>query len=178
MSSDYARALGVRLRQIRAQQGMSLHEVEKRSRGRWKAVVVGSYERGDRAISVHKLADLADFYGVPVSQLLPGRSDPATVNAPTRVVVDLVRLAELDQPSAAPLHRYVATIQALRGDYNGKVLSIRQDDLRSLAIVYDETPPALVERLVAWELVDPEARSALNDDPSASGEDGNSDDDD
>lgn len=153
---------------------MSLHEVEKRSRGRWKAVVVGSYERGDRAISVHKLADLADFYGVPVSQLLPGRSETASANTPTRVVVDLVRLAELEQPGAAPLHRYVATIQALRGDYNGKVLSIRQDDLRSLAIVYDETPAELVDRLIAWELVEADARSVLTDE-AGGGEDEESD---
>ena len=47
MTSDYARALGARLRAIRTQQGLSLHGVEKKSKGRWKAVVVGSYERGD-----------------------------------------------------------------------------------------------------------------------------------
>ncbi|MBA3277972.1 MAG: transcriptional regulator, partial [Geodermatophilaceae bacterium] len=49
MSSDYARALGARLRGIRNQQGLSLQGVEDKSDGRWKAVVVGSYERGDRA---------------------------------------------------------------------------------------------------------------------------------
>jgi len=70
--SDYARALGVRLRAIRAQQGLSLHGVEAKSDGRWKAVVIGSYERGDRAVTVQRLAELADFYGVPVAELLPG----------------------------------------------------------------------------------------------------------
>src|SRR2546421_264541 len=67
----YAKALGIRLRAIRTQQGLSLHGVEEKSRGRWKAVVVGSYERGDRAVTVQRLADLADFYGVPVAELLP-----------------------------------------------------------------------------------------------------------
>jgi hypothetical protein len=43
MSTDYARSLGARLRAIRTQQGLSLHGVEERSQGRWKAVVVGSY---------------------------------------------------------------------------------------------------------------------------------------
>ena len=47
MASDYARALGARLRAIRTQQGLSLHGVEEKSEGRWKAVVVGSYERGE-----------------------------------------------------------------------------------------------------------------------------------
>ncbi|HVQ88746.1 MAG TPA: helix-turn-helix transcriptional regulator, partial [Actinomycetes bacterium] len=65
--TDYAKALGARLRAIRQQQGLSLHGVEEKSDNRWKAVVVGSYERGDRAVTVQKLAELADFYGVPVS---------------------------------------------------------------------------------------------------------------
>ena len=70
MASDYARALGARLRAIRTQQGLSLHGVEEKSEGHWKAVVVGSYERGDRAVTVQRLAELADFYGVPVQALL------------------------------------------------------------------------------------------------------------
>ena len=49
MASDYAKTLGARLRAIRTQQGLSLHGVEEKSRGRWKAVVVGSYERGERS---------------------------------------------------------------------------------------------------------------------------------
>ena len=43
MASDYAKALGAKLRAIRQQQGLSLHGVEERSGGRWKAVVVGSW---------------------------------------------------------------------------------------------------------------------------------------
>ena len=72
MTTDYARALGSRLRAIRTQQGLSLHGVEEKSQGRWKAVVVGSYERGDRAVTVQRLAELADFYGVPVASCCPG----------------------------------------------------------------------------------------------------------
>src|SRR5579875_2940972 len=79
MPSDYAKTLGARLRAIRTQQGLSLHGVEEKSRGRWKAVVVGSYERGDRSVTVQKLAELAEFYGVPVSELLPGDSSPGVL---------------------------------------------------------------------------------------------------
>ena len=57
MPSEYAKTLGARLRAIRTQQGLSLHGVEEKSRGRWKAVVVGSYERGDRSVTVQKLAE-------------------------------------------------------------------------------------------------------------------------
>src|SRR5438309_7876519 len=71
MPSEYAKSLGSRLRSIRQQQGLSLQGVEEKSAGRWKAVVVGSYERGDRAVTVSRLAELAEFYRVPVAELLP-----------------------------------------------------------------------------------------------------------
>ena len=125
--SDYAKALGTRLRAIRTQQGLSLHGVEERSGGRWKAVVVGSYERGDRAVSVQRLSELAEFYGVPVAELLPEGETPAAAAAPQaqRLVIDLEKLTCLPEEQSAPLNRYAATIQSQRGDYNGRVLSIR-----------------------------------------------------
>jgi transcriptional regulator with XRE-family HTH domain len=145
----YARTLGRRLRAIRTQQGLSLHGVEKKSDGQWKGVVIGSYERGTRAITVQRLAELAEFYGVPVSQLLPPEGSRAPgAQPPARLVIDLARLQQLPAAKAAPLARYTATLQAQRGDYNGRVISIRADDLRALAAMYDETPAALTERLV------------------------------
>src|SRR5437868_8881964 len=106
--NDYAKALGARLRAIRTQQGLSLHGVEEKSRGRWKAVVVGSYERGDRAVTVQRLHELADFYGVPVSELLPeGEGTSAAASeAPARLIIDLERLTAVPAPQAAPLARY------------------------------------------------------------------------
>ena len=95
METDYQAALGGRLRAIRGQQGLSLQAVEEKSEGRWKAVVVGSYERGDRAISVSKLAELADFYGVPVSHLLPeSAGDNRTQRNANRLVLSLERTGE------------------------------------------------------------------------------------
>ncbi|MGH8869286.1 MAG: transcriptional regulator BldD [Actinomycetes bacterium] len=162
MTTEYAKALGSRLRAIRTQQGLSLHGVEEKSKGRWKAVVVGSYERGDRAVTVQKLAELADFYGVPVPELLPEGQTNAAVEPPPRVVIDLERLADVAPESSGLLSRYVAAIQSQRGDYNGRVLSIRQDDLRTLAVMYDETPSRLAERLVGWGVLNPEARRGLD----------------
>src|SRR5512139_845438 len=161
MPSDYARALGTRLRAIRTQQGLSLHGVEEKSKGRWKAVVVGSYERGDRAVTVQRLAELADFYGVPVQELLPGGTPNGAAEPPPRLVLDLERLAQVPSDKAGPLQRYAATIQSQRGDYNGKVLSIRQEDLRSLAVIYDKSPVELTEELISWGVLDPEARRAV-----------------
>lgn len=163
MSSDYAKALGARLRAIRTQQGLSLHGVESKSSGRWKAVVVGSYERGDRAVTVQKLAELADFFGVPVSELLPEGSPAGASEPAPRLILDLEQLQDVPAEKAGPLARYAATIQAQRGDYNGRVLSIRQDDLRTLAVIYDESPTALTEQLIAWNVLDPAARRAFQD---------------
>lgn len=64
---------------------------------------------------------------------------------------------------ASPLQRYAA-IQSQRGDYNGKVLSIRQDDLRTLAVIYDQSPSVLTEQLISWGVLDAEARRAVQHD--------------
>ena len=163
MTSDYARALGARLRAIRTQQGLSLHGVEKKSKGRWKAVVVGSYERGDRAVTVHRLAELAEFYGVPIAELLPEGAPNGAAEPPPRLVIDLERLSTVPADNARLLTRYAATIQSQRGDYNGRVLSIRQEDLRTLAVIYDESPSQLTEQLIGWGVLSPEARAAFSD---------------
>lgn len=151
-TNDYQQQLGARLRAIRNQQGLTLQQVEERSGGRWKAVVVGSYERGDRAVSVAKLAQLADFYRVPVSELLPEAAPRAAggrVDEP-KLVLDLGRLAEEagdDDEALTVLSRYAERIQIERGDYNGRVLTLRTDDLHTLAAVFDADVGELLDRL-------------------------------
>ena len=67
----------------------------------------------------------------------------------------------MPREQGAPLLRYAATIQSQRGDYNGRVLSIRHEDLRSLAVIYDENPTTLTEQLINWGVLSPEARRAV-----------------
>lgn len=157
----YAKALGARLRAIRLQQNLSLHGVERKSEGRWKAVVVGSYERGDRAVSVHRLAELAEFYGVPVSDLLPPESGAFSGGggAPplARIVLNLDRITSLDDGQADILRRYAASIQRQRGDVGNRTLPVRHDDLRTLALMYDCSVESLTERLVRWQVLAPES---------------------
>jgi len=160
MVAEYARELGARLRAIRQQQGLSLHGVEQKSNGRWKAVVVGSYERGDRAVTVPKLAELAQFYNVPLAELLPGGGPASSSEPPPRLVLALERLSLVPAEKAGPLARYVSTIESQRGDYNGKVLSVRQEDLRTLAVIYDTSPSVLVEQFIVWGVLGAEARRA------------------
>ena len=77
---------------------------------------------------------------------------------PARLVLDLERLGQVPADKVGPLARYAAAIQAQRGDYNGRILSIRQDDLRTLAVIYDEPPGVLADQLVAWGVLNAEAR--------------------
>ncbi|MGI8573870.1 MAG: transcriptional regulator [Egibacteraceae bacterium] len=150
VSADYQRRLGGRLRAIRQQQGLTLQQVEEASDGKWKAVVVGSYERGDRAVSVAKLAELSDFYKVPVSELLPKEDLPTTsvAGASNRIMLDLRRLSRSDlDPELRPISRFAHTIQMQRGDFNGNVLTIRGEDLRALSVIYGTEPDELVVRL-------------------------------
>nr|MBA3523551.1 transcriptional regulator [Geodermatophilaceae bacterium] len=145
------------------QQGLSLQGVEEKSEGRWKAVVIGSYERGDRAVTVQKLAELATFYSIPIAELLPDTRPVRGGDAATKVVLNLERLGQLPAEAAGPLARYAATIQSQRGDYNGRVLSIRSEDLKSLAIIYDITPGELTDKLISWGVLAPEARPAMDE---------------
>ena len=161
MPSEYAKSLGARLRSIRQQQGLSLQGVEEKSNGRWKAVVVGSYERGDRAVTVSRLAELADFYRVPVSELLPDGSG-VRLEATNKIVLDLEKLYDAPGNDLEYVARYARAIQQQRGDYNGRVLSIRADDLRALAIVYDASPSGLVERLTEAGVTVADPRSLFN----------------
>jgi transcriptional regulator with XRE-family HTH domain len=161
---NYARALGARLRAVRTQQHLSLHGVERKSGGRWKAVVVGSYERGDRAISVQRLAELADFYGVPVSALLPRDGRPpigsgglAGGNPLTRIVINLNRLDMLGEDDSASLRRIITAIRRQRGDRLTPMLPIRHADLDTLALLYGTTASGMTEKLVRWQVLAPES---------------------
>lgn len=150
--NDHQQRLGARLRSIRRQQGMTLHDVEERSGGQWKAVVVGSYERGDRAISVAKLARLAEFYNVPLHDVLPADEPTATApldpNTLPRVCLDLTHLSQEEGiPVLNAMARYARRIQVERGDYNGRVLTIRRDDLHAISLAFGMNPSDLVGEL-------------------------------
>jgi transcriptional regulator with XRE-family HTH domain len=69
--STYSHRVGARLREVRIAKEMSLFDVECASGRKIKASILGSYERCERVINVDRLAALADFYQMEVSDLLP-----------------------------------------------------------------------------------------------------------
>jgi len=164
--TSYARAVGERLRNLRRQQRLSLLAVEEASGREFKASVLGAYERGERIISVLRLQRLAQLYGVPVDQLLPrapaggalaGANGSAAQNgsgaADTPLTIDLVRLGGLDAPEKDILRRYISMIQIQRGDFNGRVITIRLEDLRALARVFELDEPGMRTRLRELQLL-------------------------
>ena len=168
-AGEYGRKVGERLRAIRRQKRMSLQEVEAASAHEFKASVLGAYERGERAISVPRLQRLARFYSVPVDQLLPGNALPdfgqgdgevidLTDSAQARsvlgsITIDLTRLETLSGPESDMLNRYLSMIQVQRQDFNGRVLTIRQDDKRAIAAMLDIPVDQVALRLEALDLV-------------------------
>ncbi len=152
MTQEYSKRVGERLRAIRRQKRLSLQEVEAASTQEFKASVLGAYERGERAISVPRLQRLARFYNVPVDQLLPTDAGPSfgiatsgdsvidLTDASGRresdpITIDLTRLESLSGPEAGMLNRYLTMIQVQRQDFNGRVLTIRSNDLQALAAI-------------------------------------------
>ena len=181
MTTNYAQRVGERLRLIRRQKGQSLQEVEAASAQEFKASVLGAYERGERAISVPRLQRLARFYQVPVDQLLPRQ--PADVgpvgdgevidlvaegggHEPTpprgihrieddddRISIDLTKLQVVGESEREMLTRYLGMIQLQRQDFNGKVLTIRHEDLRAIACLFETTTHGMRRRLDEMSLL-------------------------
>ena len=160
-SQIYGRKVGERLRSIRRQKGLSLQDAEESSAQEFKASVLGAYERGERAISVPRLQRLARFYNVPVDQLLPRDEDPGfrpgdemvvdltrpVPEPPRKITIDLTGLDGLSGVASEMLTRYLTMIQVQRQDFNGRVLTVRRDDLRAIACILDTSEDGAVKRL-------------------------------
>ncbi|HVF74642.1 MAG TPA: transcriptional regulator [Acidimicrobiales bacterium] len=168
MSANYAQRVGDRLRAVRKQKRLSLQAVEAQSHQEFKASVLGAYERGERSISVPRLQRLAAFYSVPVDQLLPrdiagvataapAPATPTTSEVRTaagavdddggRVTIDLTRLDGVSGPERDLLRRYLGMIQVQRQDFNGRMLTIRADDVRAIACLFDLSAEGIRRRL-------------------------------
>ncbi len=165
----YAQAVGARLRTMRKQMRLSLQAVEAMSEQEFKASVLGAYERGERAISVPRLQRLAKLYDVPVDQLLPpddfvatrwGAAGSAEEVVPLsarraiqagsgadKVAIDLTKLHTVSGPERDLLRRFLSMIQVHRQDFNGRMITIRAEDVRAIACLFGVTPDSMGSRL-------------------------------
>lgn len=146
--------IATRIRALRRARGWSLADVEKISKGRIKAVVLGSYERSDRSLSVRRAIELANLYSVPLAHLLC-TPDTQTALDPlgSRIVIDLRKASRLTPTKSTDAERirifttFIAWIASQRSDWNGEVLSLRRSDLAALALITFTSEGAILEWL-------------------------------
>lgn len=132
--------ISAKLRTLRRARGWSLLDVELQSKGKIKAVVVGSYERGTRTLSVKRAIEIAQLYEVPLSQLFTEKSyTPGSISG--RKMLDLrtiSRKAQIENQWTERfliLTRFTRAIVESRQDWNGEVLSLRSVDCGILALI-------------------------------------------
>ena len=171
----YAASVGARLRAVRKQKKLSLQSVEAMSEQEFMASVLGAYERGERSISVPRLQRLAALYDVSIEQLLPKDKLPSSLNgaafdefaatelvidpiassevasrrtqSDTKFTIDLNKLNEVAGPERDVLRRYLGMIQVQRQDFNGRMITIRTDDLRVIGCIFELTLDQMSQRL-------------------------------
>ena len=139
-----------RLRAIRKSRGWTLHDIESRSDGSIKAVVMGSYERGTRAISLARALELANLFAIPISELLC-EPDLRSYENPSFRRFDQRRIAKLllegDDERLGKVNNFLVAIAQRRGDWNGEILSLRSTDLDTLTLILEMSQAQLTEWL-------------------------------
>lgn len=138
-----------RLREIRQAQGLTLNQAASKSQGSISAIALGSYERGDRTISANKILEIAHIYQVPVTELF---DSPEKFTGNRKVIVDYRKLNAEKDPSAEKIRTIVRTIAAIRRDWNGEVISLRESDIASLQVFASLTAAELDEILKRYAL--------------------------
>lgn len=142
-------SVALRIRTLRKARGWTLHDVENRSSGSIKAVVMGSYERGSRALSLARSIEIAELFGIPISNLLGDFSRTDAVS-PQTLTIDQRRLGELTKTEPdekiTALQSFISAIAARRSDWNGEVLTLRASDFDTLTLIFALT----LSELKAW----------------------------
>ena len=64
-----------------------------------------------------------------------------------KVTIDLTKLNSVSGPERDLLRRFLSMIQVQRQDFNGRMITIRAEDLRAIACLFGVTPDAMSRRL-------------------------------
>ena len=135
------------LRELRRKKGFTLEEFEKFTGGTVKAVVLGSYERGARAISLARLQQLADYYEVPIQYFFNAKE--ASPPSDDRYTFDLRRIKarEVLDETLAAVKKFIGGVAQSRSDWNGEVISIRRSDNDVLGLLSEVSGEELTQIL-------------------------------
>jgi transcriptional regulator with XRE-family HTH domain len=127
--------------------GMTLADVAKSSKGKFKPSALGGYERGERLISIPRLCELAEVYGTPADRLLGEVLDGLDPVGRKEVIIDLTRLARVETDNMAPVAEFIHEVRTQRADYLADVITLRAGDLQELSMRTHYSPEALLEKL-------------------------------
>jgi hypothetical protein len=100
---------------------------------------------------------LAGFYQVPINQLLPqddSQEAPISTMPTGGVTIDLNAVDSLSGPDSIIIERFLRAVQMMRQDFNGRVLTLRRDDLRTLSLLLDQSEDAFADRLAKLGITD------------------------
>lgn len=153
----YVRLVGEKLRRLRADRGMSLQEVCDRSGGSFVVSTLSAYERGKRSLSLERVLELAEIYGVSPTALIEVEESAElnpnlSRNRPLRIRLD--HLERLTDEERRPLENYLEFLRNLRNDHGSQILTIRKDDLEYLSGLYGLRPQVLKERLESEGIIE------------------------
>ena len=148
--------ISARIRAQRKARSLTLQDIERLSNGRIKAVVMGSYERGSRAISLARTIEIANLFTIPLSELIEESKNPER-GSNDQLIFDLRKLREISLAvtgnEISKINAFVSAICARRRDWNGEILTLRSGDLDTLTLVLSAPRAAVQELLERFQLV-------------------------
>ena len=118
--------------------------------------MMGSYERGSRAISLARTIEIANLFAIPLSELIEESKNPER-GSDGQLIFDLRKLREISLAvtgnEITKINAFVSAICARRRDWNGEILTLRSGDLDTLTLVLSAPRENVQELLQRFRLV-------------------------
>ena len=118
--------------------------------------MMGSYERGSRAISLARTIEIANLFAIPLSELIEESKNPER-GSDGQLIFDLRKLREISLAvtgiEISKINAFVSAICAKRRDWNGEILTLRSGDLDTLTLVLSMPRADVQELLERFRLV-------------------------
>jgi transcriptional regulator with XRE-family HTH domain len=134
-------SISARIRAQRKARSLTLSDIERLSNGSIKAVVMGSYERGSRAISLSRTIEIANLFAIPLADLIEERVLPFPASTDP-LLFDLRKLNSFsikrskdEKLEIEKIRNFLTAICARRRDWNGEVLTLRGSDFDTLTLI-------------------------------------------
>lgn len=141
----FAVEIGSALRRARRGRGLTLRQVAGMSDDAFKPTSIAGYERGERTISVERLIELCNVYGIAPQAVLG--EIVAAIGGRAEAEIDLTRLEAIGSAKSALVSGFIRQIRAQRGEAPSEKIVLREADLDVLATAAGTTREELAETL-------------------------------